>query len=213
MDSISAKPFLLQIPRELRDLIWDYCLDYPDMSIVLEQNMDKARASFASRFGHDIPVESIEELLPWSTIVQPQPLPMVTPATLLLNRQIYSEAVEILRKRVLHLGTPVPANFRRDVRDVSITDFIGEETLQSLQLVSVKLSFQTLKSSNAWYRTINQLSDIWRSRNRLQSLLVVVEPMYTAPGPEQDSLKIQKRIKAHTLCNASLSVSLACAPY
>jgi hypothetical protein len=213
MDNTPERPPILELPRELRDCIWAYCLDYPDMSIVLEQNMDKARASFASRFGPDIPVERIEELLPWSTIVQPQPLPMITPSILLLNHQIYSEAVEILRKRVLYLKTPVPANFRRDVRDGSITDFIGEDTLQSIQLVSLTISFQTLKSSNAWYRTVNQLSDIWRNKNRVQSLHVIVEPIHTVPGQEDDSLKIQRRIKAHVLYNASRLTSGICPAY
>jgi hypothetical protein len=199
----TAMGSLLRLPRELRDLIWAYCIDYPDMSALLEKNMETARTSFASRFGPDIPIERIEELLPWSTIIQPQPLPMKTPPILLVNQQICSEAVEILRKSIWHLETPIPANFRRDIRDVSITDFIGEETLSSIRVASLRISFQTLKMSNAWYRTINQLIDIWSSKNHLKSLSVLVEPMYFTPGNETDSEKAKRRIRHHSLNNAS----------
>jgi hypothetical protein len=202
------KPLLLRIPRELRDLIWTQCVDYPDMSVVLEKNISRAKASFVARFGPGIPFERIEELLPWSNVVQPEPLPMTTPSILLVNHQIYTEAIAILRKRTLGLEIPVPANFWRESRDVSITDFVGEETLQSVRLVSLKVSFQTLKESNEWYRTINQLCNIWRTKHQLQLLMVLVEPICIALLTTDDSLKDQKGLKAHVLYNVSSSISL-----
>jgi hypothetical protein len=178
------------------------------MSVVLEKKIARAKDSFVARFGPGIPIERIEELLPWANFVQPEPVPLTTPSILLVNHQIYSEAIELLRKRTLSLETPVPANFWREIRDVSITDFVGEETLQSVRLVSLKISFQTLKESNEWYRTINQLSNIWRSKHQLQSLLVLVEPISIALLTTDDSLKDQKGLKAHVLYNVSSSVQL-----
>lgn len=201
--SANEKPsLLLQIPRELRDLIYEYLVDYPEMKPLIDKNVEHARASFASRFGPDVSLERIQDLLPWTDIVQPQPLPMSTPSILLLNRQIYSEALQILTSRTFHLQTPIPANFRRDVRDIFLSDFIGEETLSNVRLVSLRLSFQTMKDANNWYKTIHQLENIWRNKNKIQSLLVHVEPMSSLDG-ELSDYAYAKRIRKHTLGNVS----------
>jgi hypothetical protein len=190
----------LQLPRELRDAVYSFVVDYPDMTQLLEQHVDRTKASFVNRFGPDVSIDRIEELLPWSALIHPQPTPLRTPSIFLVNRQVSVEALEMLHTKTLHIEDPIPANYNREIRDTSLTDFIGEETLSSIRHASLRISFKTTKLANAWYRTINQLTEIWRANNRLQSLKVFVEPMYVISGQESE-VESAKRIRKHTVSN------------
>lgn len=180
---------LLSLPRELRDLIFSYCVFYPDLSVLLSNHLERARQSFRTHLGPEISEQGLEELLPWSSFEQPEPLPMQTLAIFLVNRQISSEALEILHSKTLVLNLPIPVNNARNSRAVFITDFIGERTLQSIRHCFLELSFTSTTEASGWYRTTNHLTDIWAERHALLSLAVHVEPHAASPfgAPRQEA--------------------------
>jgi len=181
MASQGAPFALLSLPREIRDLIFSYCVFYPDLPVLLSKHLENARQSFRTHFGDEISEQGLEELLPWSSFTQPEPLPMQTPAIFLVNRQISAEALEILHSKTLILNLPIPVNNSRNVRAVFLTDFIGERTLQSIRRCELDLSFTSTTEASGWYRMTNHLTDIWECRNSLVSLVVNIEPKAAAP--------------------------------
>lgn len=172
---------LLNFPREIRELIFSYCAVYPDLSLLLSDHLERARQSFRTHFGPEIQEAQLEELLPWSSFEQPEPLPMQTPSIFLVNRQISAEALAILHSNILLLDVPVPVNNSRNIRTVFVTDFIGEGTLQSAKHRFLEHDFITTAKGSGWYRMTHRLVDIWAVRNSLRSLTVNIEPRALAP--------------------------------
>lgn len=171
----------LNLPREIRDLIFSYCVFYPDLSVLLSNHLERARRSFKTHFKDEISEQRLEELLPWTSFEQPEPLPMQTLGIFLVNHQIRAEALEILHSKTLVLNVPIPITNSRNVRTVFVTDFIGERTLQSIRHCFLDLSFTTMAKASGWHRMTNHLTDIWADRNSLLSLTVNIEPNAAAP--------------------------------
>lgn len=176
-----ASSALLNLPREIRDLIFSYCAVYPALSVLLSDHLERARQSFRTHFGPEIQEAQLEELLPWSSFEQPEPLPMQTPGIFLVSRQLSAEALAILHSNTLLLDVPVPVNNSRNIRTVFVTDFIGEGTLQSARRCFLELNFTTTAKGSGWYRMTNHLVDIWAVRNSLRSLTVNTEAHALAP--------------------------------
>lgn len=172
---------LLNLPREIRDLIFSYCICYPDLSVLLSNHLERARLSFKTHLGPEIQEAQLEELLPWSSFEQPEPLHMQTPGIFLVNRQISAEALDILHSKILLLDVPVPVTNNRNVRAVFVTDFIGEETLQSARYCFLELSFTTMAKASAWYRMTQHLIDIWAVKNALLCLTINIDANALAP--------------------------------
>jgi hypothetical protein len=195
---------LLNLPRELRDLIFSYCVHYPDLSILMSNHLERARQSFRTHFGPEISEQGLEELLPWSSFEQPEPLPMQTLGIFLVNRQISAEALEILHSKTLTLNVPIPVNNSRNVRAVFVTDFIGERTLQSIRRCLIDMSFTTTTEASGWHRMTNHLTDIWADKNSLLSLVVNIDPKAAAPfgAPRQEANAALFR--RHIMSNVSI---------
>jgi hypothetical protein len=201
MDSQVATPALLDLPQEIRDLIFSYCVYYPSWSVLLSKHLENVRQSFRTHLGDEISEQGLEELLPWSSFTQPEPLPMQTPAIFLVNRQISAEAFKILHSQTLDLSVPIPVNNSRTVRAVFITDFISERTLQSIRRCKLDLSFTSTTEATGWLRMTNRLTDIWQCRNALLSLVVNIEPKavapFGAPREEADTARLRRHILAN----------------
>jgi hypothetical protein len=169
MDSTLGKPMspLLALPPEVRNCIYDAALGWPDLS-----NLAKA---VLSQPGATIDQARSEQ--PLCTI----PIPHCcrsTPSLLLLNRQITSEALEVLYRKALVLDS-TPPFLQQLARPIDITQFISESTLQNLRFVVLKMDLdQRLSgavSARGLLKTIEMLLDIWLVKNNLEQVHVQVQ--------------------------------------
>jgi hypothetical protein len=165
----SASP-LLALPPEVRDCIYDAALDWPDLSGFAKAVPSQPDAT--------IDHENSEQ--PLCTIPRPHFGSMSTPSLLLLNRQITSEALEVLYRKPLVLDS-TPPYVQQFARPMDITEFIGESTLQNLRFVVLKMDLDQRLSgavgARSWLKTIEMLLDIWFLKSNIEK--VQVEIQYT----------------------------------
>ena len=155
----------LTLPLELRNIIYTYALDWPDLSAIFQKTNADYLITYEAFDKNKAP--------PKCTISRDCSTPLVTPTILLLNRQITSEALVILQKKILTIPSPPPSPMQL-ARPTDITEFIGEAVLQNVRLVTLRLNFKD-HSSRHWMKTVENLLDIWCQRNNLQSLHICVE--------------------------------------
>lgn len=152
-----TSPFL-RLPAELRMSIYDYALDWPDMQL-----------SFARVQKQCTTLEQLWVTCqrPRCVFLRPRIATVTTPTILLLNRQIYHEAITVLHDKPLVLISPPPHSSQLG-RVLDITEFIGEATLQNVAHVVLKMNLEM----DSWLKTIERLLDVWCRKNRLKSLHV-----------------------------------------
>lgn len=141
--------------------IYDYALDWPDM----QQPFARVQKQCTT----------LEQLWvtcqrPRCVFLRPRIETVTTPTILLLNRQIYHEAITVLHDKPLVLISPPPHSSQLG-RVLDITEFIGEATLQNVAHVVLKMNFGV----DSWLKTIERLLDVWCKKNRLKSLRVGLE--------------------------------------
>lgn len=155
---------LLALPLEIRNAIYSHAICWPDLSALFQ----RAQAEY---------LETSEAFTttkaPKCTISRDRSTKLVTPTILLLNRQITSEALLVLQKKILSIPTPPPSPIEL-AKPTDITEFIGEAVLQNVRLVTLRLNFKDCAPRD-WMKTVENLLDIWCQRNSLQSLHVCVE--------------------------------------
>lgn len=141
--------------------IYDYALDWPDM----QRRFARVQKQCTR----------LEQL--WVTCQRPRCVflkpgiqTVTTPTVLLLNRQVYHEAITVLHHKPLVLMSPPPHSSQLG-RVLDITEFIGEATLQNVAHVVLKMNLGV----DAWLKTIERLLDVWCKKNRLKSLHVGLE--------------------------------------
>jgi hypothetical protein len=158
-----SKPPFLTLPSELRNEIYDYALAWPDLS--------KPFAKIRSEESSDN--RGISNTPPLCLIPIPFVEDMTTPPTLLVNRQVTSEALAVLRKKPLVL-TQTPPYLPQLAKPMDITEFISETTLQGLTRVvlDMDLSYSAGRpdQARAWLKTVETLLDVWCVRNSLERL-------------------------------------------
>jgi len=158
-------PFL-SLPYEVRREIYHWALDWPDV-----------RPSFArlSRECKNARKEMEASPDPKCTFPILHVGRLTTPTMLLLNRQITYEALLVLQTKplILHEAPPfTPCTGR----PMDITEFIGEETLQRVRRVVLKMDLEIGAAS--WGRTIDTLLDVWCVKNNLEEILVDITAAY-----------------------------------
>jgi hypothetical protein len=178
------------LPRELRDEIYHWCLEYPDISYLLDEHLEKTRKALSTHFRTQVSADTIDRLLEWTSLEVPRRPVLKCPTVLLLNRQITNEALAILYTKWLHIDTPISSNFRRDVRGLQITDFIGDQALSQVRYASLSLSFNDLREANNWYRTVIRLWSVWVRKNSLKCLKIYLQ---SSNGLEIDHQKAVTR--------------------
>lgn len=154
-----VSPFLA-LPAEIRNQIYDYALDWPDMTKLFAKTKEECKA--------------MEHL--WSAsgrprlcFFKPRVKTVITPTILLLNRQINNEAADFLCPKSLVLKSPPPYSAQLG-RTLDITEFIGKHTLQKAGYVVLEMDLV----SHPWLRTVETLLDVWGQKNSLRSLRVRV---------------------------------------
>ncbi|KAK5122159.1 hypothetical protein LTR85_004405 [Meristemomyces frigidus] len=108
---------LLDLPRELRDMIYGEALDWSDISQQLKRTMVK-----------------------WTDKTNKPPYPKRSTSTiLLLNRQITSEALTVLHAMPLALVCPGDHNMQKQHQVPNMLRFITRATLQHVQHLHLKI--------------------------------------------------------------------------
>lgn len=174
----ATKPLspLLALSSELRNIIYDYALSWPDLSVAFQE----IEGSLSPRQSVSGPLCSIPKPR-FSTFGE-----LRTPTILLLNRQITSEALEILREKPLILTRPPPYVLQL-AKPMDITEFIPEATLQKLRKVVLEMNFDT-GDAQYWLKMVELLLDVWCEETELESM--VVRARYVPPSTPRTFLYI-----------------------
>jgi hypothetical protein len=174
----------LSLPRELRDLIYEYSLHY--------DGLQRAIDTFNIHFPTPRAALSAHATIPkW----------LQTPSVLLLNRQIHGEARKVLSSRILQIDRPILA-MDFEGHGISLSNAISRETLEAVRHVRLNLSICHLGNctgmhesgaiyhsfgnwsdetgdsfllySDAWAVLLVNCLDVWLTKNSLESLEVAV---------------------------------------
>ncbi|KAI7510841.1 hypothetical protein KC347_g3937 [Hortaea werneckii] len=113
----SAPTSFLDLPRELRDLVYDGALDWSDISSKLKNSLD---ACADKHYDVKYPQRS-------------------TPTVLLLNRQITSEALTVLRNKPLVIDCPAEHHLLKERQVPNVMRFITRPTLQNVRHLVLNL--------------------------------------------------------------------------
>jgi hypothetical protein len=151
-------PSFLLLPPEVRDCIYDAALSWPVIS-------DLAKTV---PLEPDATVHGCWEQ-PLCTVPRPRYGPMSTPSLLLLNRQITSEALEVLYRKPLILDT-TPPYIPQLGQPMGIPEIISETTLQNLRFVVLRMDLDQRQSARYWFKIIEMLLDIWFVKNNLEEV-------------------------------------------
>ncbi|KAF2495554.1 hypothetical protein BU16DRAFT_582197 [Lophium mytilinum] len=151
----------LALPREIRDEIYYYALDWPNLD-----NVFKKLEQQEKRAGEEH--QKLHNKQPRCRIPRPHPQ-LLTPSLLLVSRQLYTEAIDVLRQKPLVIPGPPPRCYATGV-DLGITEVVGEETLQSAPYVTLEIDFLYW----SWDRVLETLLDVWNVKQSLKMLVVRV---------------------------------------
>lgn len=143
ISTIHLKPasVFFSLPPEIRNSIYDYALDWPDMTRPFE-NTRKDCMRLEQLW--------VTSQRPRCVFLKPRIEAVTTPTILILNRQIYHEAINVLHGKPLVLVSPPPHSSQLG-RPLDITEFIGEATLQNVAHVVLKVNLEEI----SWPKTIN----------------------------------------------------------
>ncbi|KAI9740798.1 MAG: hypothetical protein M1835_003129 [Candelina submexicana] len=153
---------ILALPPELRNQIYEYAIDWPDMRVPFSRMRKECER---------IEDHWMASSHPRVSFSKPCVDHLVTPSILLINRQIYHEARAVLIQKTFVLASTPPHSAQLG-RPMDITEFIGETTLQKIQ--HMRFELQLSGHARAWMKTIETLMDVWCHECSLQSLEVKV---------------------------------------
>lgn len=177
MNQNFESPFL-ELPREIRDMIYDYALDWPNLEAIFSRvstlrnranerwrtnKLDKTE--YGGRIG--------QYMRKITKLIQPT---LITPSVLLLNRQISDEARIRLYRKTLVLPGQVSIEQHYDkLKGPAILHFMSKAALQNVQRVELRINFKPGPIGMLEASTMHSmLSPIWVERNSVQELRVVV---------------------------------------
>lgn len=160
----SKSPFL-NLPGEIRNHIYDYVLETPDMALLFTTHLRKWR-KMENLWTHS-PRPSV-------CFFRPQVESFVTPAILLLNRQINVEAASFLRSKPFVIDSP-PPHCAELGRDFTITEFISVATLKKFTHVVLEMDLLL----QYWNDTLDTLFNVWAEENDLKLLHIRVKQWET----------------------------------
>jgi len=141
----SAPTSFLNLPRELRDIIYADALDWSDVS----QSLVRTLANWVDK--------SVKSTAPTTS----------TPTVLLLNRQITSEALTVLHSKPLTMVFPADHSISRRCRMPDMLDYITRGTLQHVQTLVLRLE------SWEWIHSIDHLLPLLASTSAHPSYPVI----------------------------------------
>lgn len=172
-DAQDARFTFFTFPPELRNMIYEYSLQYPDSrQLYSSYYLHKQLELDASRSNRR-PTSPT----PWAPRIRPQTI-------LLLNKRITNECLPMLKSRTLVIDRLPPPRALRERKSFAIkacstrrhddfhhfmqlSDFITPRTLQSIPHIEINVGLceGPLSSGWAWRPVIEELLDILKQRN------------------------------------------------
>ncbi|RDW69593.1 hypothetical protein BP6252_08613 [Coleophoma cylindrospora] len=163
---LPSSAFLTLLPPELRNLVYDYALDWPQLStLLMHVRRDEHPKISPAQKG---PLPALPATCSSSLTI------LETPTILLLNRQITQEALRVLRQKPLILDSSLPS------AGMCITEYIGPTTLQHVRLMVLDIALSQ-SNATAWLRMVEVLLDLLRATNSLTRLVVKATYNPTVP--------------------------------
>jgi hypothetical protein len=198
-------PFL-NLPRELRDIIISYTIDYDGINPTLVQINDSfpAKSLRSSKFP--------ELYQGWMENLEARSF-CTTPTILLLNHQIHDEALEMLQKKALRITNPpqysMPGQFDlsrvisdgalEKVRKVKFVLRTYPAKIRMLNLLRNDwrgkdfLKRERLADSYPWALLMKDCFDVWRSTQQSRSLEISIDHC-SGPRSEYNLLMNQEKV-------------------
>ncbi|CAN8102959.1 unnamed protein product [Discula destructiva] len=188
---VEAEVFtFFSFPPELRNMIYEYSLHYPDSRQLYAPYYRSQLA--AAR--HEPPIYT-----PWAPRLRPQTI-------LLLNKRITSECLPMLKSRTLVIDRLPPPRALSIVRERAIirrcastrrgdpepfhhfmhlSDFISPRTLQSIAHIDINVGLceGPLGSGWAWMPIVDELLEILKQRNICAKLRLILRLCNTTQNP------------------------------
>lgn len=106
------------LPRELRDLIYEQAVDWPDIS----KSIIRAMANW-----------------PDHVVRFPYPRRRITPTALLLNKQFSAEALQALRKKPLNILLPCDHRITDQEKVPMLTRLISRQALKNVESITIRM--------------------------------------------------------------------------
>ncbi|CAJ2513504.1 Uu.00g016230.m01.CDS01 [Anthostomella pinea] len=165
----SHHSFLTSFPAEIRNMIYQYAVNYPSCRSMYDayySQAKRAKCRPVSRVCHEDcscaknPVGILEHR---------------APTILLLSKQITREALTVLYLRTFTIDR-IPPWIMGEMHPRPITDFISEGTLQSIRFVEIKVSLgdsHHAKSGQVWLRILKDVLVAWSKKNSLVRIKVM----------------------------------------
>jgi hypothetical protein len=146
---------IMELPKDIRNKIYEYTLDWNEGMAVMDKVLDR-RAVLSKdvrngRFRTKIPSDKIYY--------------KYSPPLLRVNKEIRTEAMEILLNKTLTIDATPP-------KKKNISDFISAATLQQVRKLNFEIHEETMGCWGDWEKLKNELSSIFAERNSLQSVTV-----------------------------------------
>ncbi|RDW80711.1 hypothetical protein BP5796_05409 [Coleophoma crateriformis] len=163
---LPSSAFLALLPPELRNLVYDYALDWPQLSTLVVHMRQDEHSKISS--AQQCPLPTLPASCSSSLAI------LETPTILLLNRQITQEALRVLRQKPLVLDSALPS------AEMCITEYIGSTTLQHVRLMVLDIALSQ-SNATAWLRMVEALLDLLFAANSLTRLVLKATYNPTVP--------------------------------
>lgn len=139
----------LNLPPEIRNMIYNRCVDYPSCRDLFNSYY----AQDEKRRKHNGSEMNRHQMLEPSMKFEPD-IPLYTPTVLLLCKQITREALSILRTRVFVIDR-IPPWVMGHPSPLPLTSFISVRTLQSVRFLEIRISLgEGSGSGRIWFRAL-----------------------------------------------------------
>jgi hypothetical protein len=207
-------PFL-NLPRELRDIIISYTINYDGIDPKISQIND----TFPSRTLRKAGFPEIYQ--GWMSNLEAR-CPCTTPTIILLNHQIHEEAQEMLQKKTMRIANPPQYPFPGQF---VLSRFISDGALEKVRKVKFELRTypakvqkpnilrsdwrgkdllkdERLADSYPWAMLLKQCFELWRRTQQSRSLEISID--HCSGSRSEYNLSVSREmVRSHTsLCHA-----------
>ncbi|XDG09431.1 hypothetical protein ABKA04_009046 [Annulohypoxylon sp. FPYF3050] len=156
--------FLTSFPPEIRNIIYQYAVDYPSCRRLYDSyyaQRDKREKAIRSRSAN--PKHSRH------------PYALKTPTILLLCKQITQEALSLLYLQPFVIDR-IPPWVMGNPSPLSLLNFIGKRTLQNLRFVQIKIPLGEnayVRSGKVWLEVLHDVLNAWSESHSLVRLQIM----------------------------------------
>ncbi|KAI0889061.1 uncharacterized protein GGS22DRAFT_153035 [Annulohypoxylon maeteangense] len=159
--------FLTSFPPEIRNVIYQYAIDYPSCRNLYDYYYDQREKAISKI-----------ELRPRSTnprLSHSSKFILRTPTILLLCKQITREALSLLYLQPFVIDR-IPPWIMGHPAPLSLLNFISQSTLQNLRFVQIKIPLGEnayVRSGKVWLEFLHDVLNAWSERNSLIRLQIM----------------------------------------